>query len=381
VNDIVMKKGNTIHDKECRKAGAMRGYKILLSCIGSVSMVMLFFALGYGFNESHLDLSKVPDGCGACHKGHGKRATVMLSSSKEELCFKCHGATKKKEKGEAKTDIYSVMRKKSNHPVIDTSRYHLSGEQLPERSPATPRHVSCYDCHNPHKSTSTKTFGGVRGYAGKEKAMREAQKEYQVCYNCHSDSANLPAGSRNVANEFDSVNASFHPVEAVGKNKRVPSLKKSLSVSHTINCSDCHGNDDQYGPKGPHGSNFDFLLKGNYNRDPGIESSFSYELCYECHERTSILADESFKSHKRHVNYANASCYSCHASHGSRTYENLISFDKKIVFPNSSGQLSYLKLLPGRSRCYLKCHVNGRDFDHKATEAKYCINAYCVPGW
>jgi len=352
-----------------------------LSLLTAVVMIALFIGLGHAFNGSHLDPNKVPQGCSACHKGHGKRATVMLESSKEELCFKCHGSTKEDNKGVAKSDIYSALRKKSNHPVIETARFHMSGEQLPEKSAATPRHVSCFDCHNPHKATVTKTFSGVRGYSGQDSAVREAQKEYQVCYRCHADSANLPAGSPNVANEFDPANASFHPVEAIGKNRNVPSLRKGLSVSHTINCSDCHGNDDQFGPKGPHGSNFDFLLKENYNRDPGVESSYSYALCYQCHERNSILGDESFKSHKKHVNYGNASCQSCHASHGSRTYENLISFDKKIVFPNSAGQLSYLKLLPGKPRCYLKCHVNGRDFDHKTADAKYCINAYCAPGW
>jgi len=378
---MVIKTTDDMKTNRYDDTGVRKRYRLLLSFIGAVSMVMVIFAVSYAFNGSHLDPNKVPEGCNACHKGHGKRATAMLESSKGELCFKCHGSIKNKKKGEAKTDIYSVMRKKSNHPVFDTAQYHLSGEQLPEKSAATPRHVACYDCHNPHKTTITKTFDGVRGYAGRDKTMKEAQKEYQVCYRCHADSANLPAASRNVANEFDPANASFHPIEAVGKNRSVPSLKKSLSVSHTINCSDCHGNDDQYGPKGPHGSNFDFLLKDNYNRDPGIESAFSYELCYQCHERSSILADESFRSHKRHVNYGNASCYSCHTSHGSRTYENLISFDKKIVFPNSAGQLSYLKLLPGKPRCYLKCHVNGRDFDHKTTDAKYCINTYCVPGW
>lgn len=346
---------------------------------------ILFTAIGSGraIDETHLDKNKLPQGCSSCHKGHGKRATVMLDLPKDELCFKCHGPLKKGIKGEANTDIYTVILKRSNHTIIQTSQYHVPGENLPEREPSTPRHVSCYDCHNTHFSTKDKMFKGVRGYSGKGTKIRAVQKEYEICYNCHSDSANLPPNESNIARKFDPGTVSFHPVETYGKNRNVPSLKAPLSINTVITCSDCHGNDDKTGPRGPHGSNYNHLLTTNYTTESGPESPFAYELCYGCHNRNSILNDESFKAHKRHILYGNISCFACHDAHGSATYSNLINFDTRVVSPNSIGQLTYWKLVPGRPRCFLSCHRGAQNFDHliSATQAQYCVDTNCPPGW
>jgi len=148
-----------------------------------------------------------------------------------------------------------------------------------------------------------------------------------------------------------------------------------------ITCSDCHGNDDKSGPKGPHGSNYEFILKENYIMESTPESPYAYELCYGCHRRASILNDESFNAHKRHVIYGKVSCFVCHDSHGSRDNENLINFDTSIVYPNSLGQLNYIKLTPGKPRCFLNCHVGAATYEHKMTGADYCVNAACPPGW
>jgi predicted CXXCH cytochrome family protein len=337
--------------------------------------------LAFGANESHLDKGKLPQSCSSCHKGHGKRGTVMLESMKEDLCFKCHGPAKMGVKGEAKTDIATVMLKRSAHPVAQTARYHVAGEVLPEISPATPRHVSCYDCHNTHLSSKEKATRGVRGYSGRGMKIKRSESEHTLCYLCHADSANLPSKASNIAQKFDRTNASFHPVEAAGKGRFVPSLRAPFSSVSTITCSDCHGNDDKFGPKGPHGSNYAGLLKANYTIESGPESPFAYELCYNCHARTSILNDESFKSHKRHILYANIPCYSCHDAHGTRSYESLINFDKNTVLPNSTGQLLYTKSGPGKPRCLLSCHVGAKNYEHKVDAAKYCINDVCPPAW
>jgi predicted CXXCH cytochrome family protein len=354
-----------------------------LTSVAFVIFLPLVLALTFAFaaNESHLDKGKLPQGCSSCHKGHGKRGTVMLDSEKGDLCFKCHGPAKQGVKGAAKTDIATVMLKRSVHPVAQTSRYHVAGEILPELSPATPRHVSCYDCHNMHRSTKEKAFTGVRGYSGRGIRMKRTDNEYNLCYLCHADSVNLPSKASNIAQKFDRTNASFHPVEASGKGRFVPSLRTPYSSVSTITCSDCHGNDDKFGPKGPHGSNYPNLLKANYTLESGPESPFAYELCYNCHTRTSILNDESFKSHKRHILYANIPCYSCHGAHGTRSYESLINFDKNTVLPNSTGQLLYTKSGPGKPRCLLSCHVGAKNYEHKVDAAKYCINDVCPPAW
>lgn len=359
----------------------MQNEKLKIAAIFVGCLLFLTFGLGYAFDETHIDKSKLPQGCSSCHKGHGRRATVMLQHPKDELCFKCHGPVKKGIKGEAKTDIQTVILKRSNHPIIQTAQFHITGEILPERGPSTPRHVSCYDCHNPHLLTKEKTFKGVRGYSGRGLQIKDVQKEYEVCYLCHSDSANLPPNASNIAPEFDPGNASFHPIEAVGRNRNVPSLKGNLSSNSIIKCSDCHGNDDRVGPKGPHGSIYISILKANYTMESGPESPYTYELCYECHNRNSILRDESFNAHKRHLLYGNVSCFACHDSHGSRDNENLINFDNRIVFPNPLGQLIYMRFVPGRPRCLLSCHAGTLNYDHIVKDGKYCINLNCPPGW
>lgn len=368
-----------------KKAQRIKGAKFYFLC-AFVPLCLLPYIFimaiefSYAFDETHLDNSILP-GCSACHRNHGVRATVMLERPKDELCFKCHGSIKTGVKGEAATDIYSVIMKMSNHPVLQTTQYHVHGEALPERSPSNPRHVSCYDCHNPHLSTKEKPLNWVRGYSGRGMAITRVENEFEVCYKCHSDSANLPTDEVNIAQKFDPGNASFHPIENVGRNSAVPSLKAPLSVLSIITCSDCHGNDDKGGPKGPHGSNHEFMLKENYAMESGAESPSAYELCYGCHERSSILNDESFKSHKAHVIYNNESCFACHDAHGSASNENLIYFDMRLVTANSLGQLDYTPLIAGKPRCSLSCHADGITYDHKVTDFVYCVNSNCPTEW
>ncbi len=339
----------------------------------------------HALNETHLDKSKLPQGCTSCHMSHGKRATVMLERPKVELCFKCHGTLKGRTPGEATSDIYSVILKRSNHPVIQTTQYHITGESLPDRSSSAARHVSCYDCHNPHLLTSNKPLKGTRGYSGRGMIINEVKNEYEVCYKCHSDSANLSSDASNIASKFEAGNASFHPVETPGKNRTAPSLKAGLSSISTIKCSDCHGNDDKGGPAGPHGSNYDFILTKNYTMESGAESPYAYALCYGCHRRASILNDDSFKSHKKHIVYENISCVACHDAHGSRDYDNLINFNARTAPAISLGETTYMKIVPGRPHCFLKCHIESGTYDHKMTGGQYCIkntnNTNCPPGW
>lgn len=342
---------------------------------------LTFLTLAFAVNETHLDKSRLPKGCVSCHKGHGKRGTQMLKSPKNSLCFNCHGSVKQGGQGEAQTDIYSVFLKRSNHPVFQTSQYHVQGERLPERSSSVPRHVSCVDCHNPHLTTKDKPFAVAYGYSGKRTYIRDVRKEYTVCYLCHSDSANLPPNARNIAQDFDVSNASFHPVESEGRNTKVPSLNAPLTTGSTITCSSCHGNNDAFGPKGPHGSNYDHILKANYTTESGPESPAAYDLCYRCHNRDSILNDMSFKSHKRHVAYASISCFACHASHGSKIYANLIAFDNRIAIPNSQGQFYFVQTFPRKPRCFLSCHVGALQYEHIMRGSQYYINRNPISGW
>lgn len=323
--------------------------------------------------------------CSGCHKGHGEANTSMLKNKSEYLCFSCHdsGATSRTQsykftrrrtsRGEVilssgNSDVQAAFNKAYRHPVVETGKFHKFGEELPEKNPATSRHVSCQDCHDQHRSNPDEPMVGVKGYSAARSKVIGKAKEYEICYKCHSDSANLPSRQKNKREQFSLNNPSYHPLEGPGRNRNVPSLIRPLDIQSVINCTDCHGNDDTYGARGPHGSMIQGLLVKNYTTtDMQGESTTIYALCYQCHDRNSILRNDSFKEHRRHLSEDKASCYTCHDSHGSQFYPHLISFDRRVVLPNSEGRLDYVSSVQdGRPTCYLKCHNK----DHGVQEVK-----------
>jgi len=347
------------------KAMTLRRRKTVLAAVltaGAVC-VLLFNAISGEAVPSHLDRSKNREGCAACHKGHGKRGTPMLNAPRQDFCFGCHGMSGERSQG--RKDVYSVFRKRYRHPVIETSQYHIAGETLPETLPSTPRHVACQDCHNVHRTEPGNEMKRVKGHRRGRRGNFAATAEYEVCYRCHSESANLPPGQHDIADDFDSSNLSFHPVESRGRNHSVPSLKSPYNVASRVDCSSCHGNNDSFGARGPHGSDYEHLLSGRYTKTQTAESPSVHELCYSCHERQSILADESFQRHRMHVVFLHIPCSACHAPHGSRYNPHLISFDTRS-FVDSAPMPGYVPAQAGKPMCYLKCHVGGAEVIHDA---------------
>lgn len=316
-------------------------------------VILLIPAVVFGVRReelTHLNKSKIKGGCNVCHDASGRGKSGMLRDRPVELCLKCHGPSGAPEL-RAESNIFSLLIKRSNHPVIETSKYHLANEVLPERDPSMPRHVSCLDCHSAHLTRPGNRHAGIRGteLSGMRKAR--AEKESEVCYNCHSDSANLPYESSNIRLAFDPANASYHPVERAAKG-RSQSLFREISQGSFITCTNCHE---------PHGSDYPPLLRANYNLTDGAESLYAYELCYNCHNRDSILSNQSFKGsttafrdygHKEHIVYQRTSCFTCHASHGSNVNPNLIEFDSSVV----TGSRQYFDYHGGRAQCNLTCH-------------------------
>jgi predicted CXXCH cytochrome family protein len=345
----------------------MKKHGISIGLILALGLALFFARADHaGAMATHGDPKKNPRGCAGCHSGRGVSGTPLLRSGFEGLCFTCHGS---RGEGGSVLNIESLLEKESVHPVKGTARFHRHTERLPEVDPNAPRHVSCYDCHRVHLSETFEPTKGARGYAPglirnlgrgtrpQGRGLARAEREYEVCYLCHADSANLPEDSRNVAAEFDPSNASFHPVERPGRGVLVPSLIRQFSTRSTLSCGDCHGNDDIYAPRGPHGSDYEPLLIGKYVTEDGPEDTSFYELCYLCHERQSILGDQSFKTHNLHVAIQSTSCFTCHASHGSRDNEHLIQFNPSVVVNSgSSGGPVYIPGKPGEPMCYLSCH-------------------------
>lgn len=325
-------------------------------------------SVGAKNESSHMNKITNIDGCSACHSGRGVGGGGLLKSRGEQLCYRCHGYNPVG-RGRAGKDIQTPMRKLSRHPVDETSHLHRRREVLPSREPMEPRHVACSDCHISHVTRPGKAWNGIPGYrpgavrdVGRGMmpvglSIKRAENEYDLCYRCHADGANMPLESKDVSAEFDPTNISYHPVEATGRNKNVPSLVTQLTENSIIKCSSCHGNNDPNGAAGPHGSDFAPILLAEYRQADGPESSMSYTLCYLCHDRLSILGNESFKSHNSHVAIRDISCSKCHNAHGSRTNSHLIEFDPLEVAPSSDGMGPlYLAGLPGMPKCYLSCH-------------------------
>ncbi len=311
--------------------------------------------------------------CGNCHRTHkaGGHERILKYEAEEDNCLPCHNGNV------SSINLETVFKKPYIHAVNDTTGVHDPTESVNIDT----RHVECEDCHNPHAAGAGTTsmpssIVGVRGVSLSGVALDSSSNEYEICFRCHGDSYNKPAARTarqieqlNVREEFSLANPSFHPVAGAGVNLDVPSLLLPYTINSTIDCIDCHDNDNSSaiggsGPKGPHGSIYPSILQMQYETlDNTPESPSAYALCYKCHDRNSILNDESFSSHRLHVVDQRTPCNVCHDPHGvsaeqGNTLNNtsLINFDIATVQPNSSGQLRYESTGRFSGSCYLSCH-------------------------
>jgi predicted CXXCH cytochrome family protein len=326
-------------------------------------------------------------GCGNCHTSHkaGSRARLLVHEKEEQNCFVCHNGTI------VNKDLRSEFTKSSVHPVLQTSSEH----SILENPINHPRHTACSDCHDSHnvrsKAVSRTALAATSGIKGVNSAgaIVNARREYELCFRCHSESPNrgptrvtrqFPESNKRL--QFQLSNRSFHPIESVGKNPNVPSLIAPWTTASLMECTDCHNNDQGTkaggaGPDGPHGSAFTPILERQLMLSDGnVESPGNYALCYKCHSRSSILADQSFKAtssqsdslgqargHQFHVVSAKAACTTCHDSHGVEQQPHLINFNRDYVTPSSTGRLQYISSGNSRGACSLTCH----GFDHDNT--------------
>lgn len=323
------------------------------------------------FAATHLDESYIKTSCAACHLGFDFKYGGGM-----QRCLLCHGPDSQSmtgvtAPGVAPKNVTADFAKNYTHPVKKSAGKHSAREVLPEVDQSVPRHSDCVDCHKPHSSSYSAPFAGI---VGKKVGNFSTQitKEYELCYLCHADSANLPVKSTNKRVEFSTNNQSFHPIEGEGKNQAVISLirpyrekKSSAGDISILKCADCHASDDSTSPRGPHGSKYQGLLTDNYSTEDNItESSFAYGICYKCHKRSSILGNESFVSHSRHITGergfkgGGTSCYTCHTSHGSVENRYLIRFNRDYVTESSTGKLKFVEkgTYTFHGECWLTCH-------------------------
>jgi predicted CXXCH cytochrome family protein len=320
-------------------------------------------------------------GCANCHTPHtaGDGRNLLNFGTEEDNCLACHNGNV------ARTNISADIEKVSRHPVRLTTGIHEAGEDI-FISPAD-RHVECVDCHDPHSARKTeagKGFGYLTNTPGIDIDGGETTNivaEFEMCFRCHGSGPGRRAmptprvhDQTNIRLQFDTGNPSFHPVAGPGNNSDVPSLITPLAENSTIKCSDCHASDGDsrlggQGPDGPHGSIFPSLLIRNYQtQDRTPESPSAYALCYTCHDRNSILADETFSEHRLHISDNSTPCSACHDPHGisltqgdSDSNSHLINFDSSIVFPNAADELRFEDRGSRAGACYLACHNSDHD--------------------
>ena len=342
----------------------------------------------------HGPYSMTTDACAVCHRTHATKAPNLLvkPGSQSVLCFECHGSGGQG----ANTDVQSQYtdtsipenvpsaREYYSHDAVDeTPTVKHTRSELDEFGGVSNRHSECADCHNSHKANAktdstqiwddTQTpplstgwsasgqLDGVSGVSVVNGAAGEAPttykflngvtdivtREYQLCFKCHSGFTTLTSNADlkpsqyalDKAVEFNPANASFHPVEASGKNATAAmtaSLDKSspyklwnFSVNSTIRCLNCHAGaatDPTATPPlplpgsalAPHTSSNRGILLENY-RDRVLKpsalasatdaaySAGDFALCYVCHGEEPFAPGgtssgaTNFSLHSRHL--------------------------------------------------------------------------------
>ncbi len=319
------------------------------------------------------------NGCESCHNSHNSKGNLMLLKYQEEEnnCLDCHNGNV------ASKNISAQFAKTYKHNIKGFINIHEANES----ALVTNMHVECIDCHNPHASKNqtakapfvTGFLVGVKGINQNGIAVNPATNSFEICYRCHAGSPGAPASStlrqidqNNVRLEFAPNNPSSHSITAVGVNSNVPSLIAPWTTISLMYCTDCHSSDGTESPVGPHGSIYPHILKLQYlTADNTVESTTACALCYSCHSRTSIMADNSFKGHSKHL-ASRTSCNVCHDPHGisstqgnSTNNSNLINFATSVVSNSSSGIRRFDDLGLFHGRCYLTCHgVNHNPFTY-----------------
>ncbi len=311
--------------------------------------------------------------CSDCHQSHTapsgpyllKRQTISTT------CLSCHDGSNGKALN-VSADVHKVAAHDNNAPVD------------PDQDPKTV--MTCASCHEPHtmskgvaanppqmtgpRRTAFERLGNIDGVNSSGSPVTTASAEHEVCFKCHGDSSPVPVTlprkntQGNLRLQFNPGAISFHPVGATGRSSDVPSLKPGWTTSSTMECSDCHSSDSGTSA-GQHGSMYNGLLVSQQvTADRSSESASNYALCYRCHDRTSILNDQSFSLHKRHIVEERTPCTVCHDSHGIASSNgsitgnaHLMNFQTNIVAPDRvTGKLEYQATGSRSGTCFLECH-------------------------
>lgn len=353
--------------------------------------------------------------CRSCHKPHTALGAPLTRGAEENTCYDagCHGSNNPitgnttAASGTAWRNIQAEMLKTHAHPTNTVTGLHkdlpfslTTGAETPVQLGSSNRHAECPDCHNPHqvqpaatveKSTrgSLRISAALKGTWGIEPVWPAPSKlmttnantfvtpasfnkvsgatltdEYQVCMKCHSNYVTLPVGVRNIADEINPGNSSYHGIVPcptpttvgsgcvtnyyVNQNTMVqpwagPSAftavqaeaYRSAPIAYDrgrVWCSDCHGSNastmppvagTKTAPYGPHGSANIGNGPGASNTDNMLVATIATAgtggtpLCLGCHRAASYQTGSTNSRGSRHgadtiLARAPQGCFSCH---------------------------------------------------------------------
>ena len=362
--------------------------------------------------------------CSACHKGHkGSSAQTRVvpgrkaprgaqAAPSDQVCLSCHEGPRL---GTAANEAPKLP------PVGGEVSGHLRGRNGARSDEGYVRTVqagrrvvrltlACSGCHDPHGKERGRLLTTAFDTRG-QLLDRRTQTVADVCFGCHAgpEAVRLPSGVSDLGAFFARNAGSSHTIgsTAAGRPDR-PSLRTS-TFQGRLDCTSCHDNPDPSGARGPHVSSNASLLKAAFGREKDLArlGERANDLCFLCHDKQSIVSNQSFPFHRQHLTgftqggstaprrqasglseaqavlgirspkdfrpgrggaylpgYGEPTvCATCHASHGSPRQAGLVEFDRTVVSASSLGGISFQPSGLGRGTCTLSCH----GYDHVQT--------------
>jgi len=335
----------------------------------------------------------------SCHRPHrasNEQGTLLKKEGLNETCLKCHNSKDPTEFSGAAPQIRPSETDFSSHVSHRTEK----GKAVYFRKYVFNNRNkflsdTCSGCHDPHLTDGQVLKTMAFDDRGNPTSSRR-RFVGELCYGCHAGVEAAGVGGFSDIGLLTGTTArSAHKLGAdPASRKDLPSLRKNLRPG-PLDCVSCHDSPDG---KGPHYSRYPSLLMASFGKESsrngsGIENS---ALCYSCHDRDSIEADQSFPLHNEHITGIfellpkkagddldrrrekipslpsrtalldgkaafrsfgqPTACATCHDPHGSVENPFLISFDRDVVRPNSFGRADFRRTGIRHGYCNLSCH-------------------------